>query len=127
MPVTTAATTDAERPGFADQPDGRVDPTRPGSVTPASGTVRALQTYSGGPTVEAAFAPVDATSGAYSLHVADRRAAEGRVRRECVDPAFVPDPAAASKFTIQAASGAATQQQAIDLGFALPGLNFTFP
>ena len=42
-------------------------------------------------------------------------------------PAFAPDPAAASKFTIQAASGAATQQQAIDLGFALPGLNFAFP
>jgi len=42
-------------------------------------------------------------------------------------PAFVADLAAASKFTIQAASGAATQQRAIDLGFALPGLNFTFP
>ena len=101
--------------------------TVPGSVTPTSGTVRALQTFSGGPTVEAAFAPVDATSGTYAFTLPIGAPLKAAYDPAAPSPAFAPDPAAASKFTIQAASGSATQQQAIDLGFALPGSELHVP
>jgi len=68
VPVTTTAATTLNGPGSPINPTAISTATVSGSVTPAaSGTVRALQTFTGGPTVEAAFAPVDATSGAYAF------------------------------------------------------------
>jgi len=128
VPVTTTATTTLNGPGSPINPTAVSTATVSGSVTPAaSGIVRALQTFTGGPTVEAAFTPVDATSGAYTFTLPIGSPLKAAYDVNASTPAFVADLAAASKFTIQAASGAATQQRAIDLGFALPGLNFTFP
>ena len=127
VPVTTAGTTTLNGPASPINPTAVPMLSVPGNVTPASGTVRALQTYAGGPTVEAAFAPVDAISGTYAFTLPIGTPLKAVYDATAPTPAFVPDPAAASKFTIQAASGSATQQQAIDLGVALPALNFTFP
>ncbi len=70
-----------------------------GTVTPASATLRALQSFAAGPTIEAQWAPVDATTGAF----------------------------AAGKYTIEASYAGASKSQAIDASAPVPSLNFTFP
>jgi len=128
VPVTTTGPTTLNGPGLPINPTAVPTLSVPGIVTPAAtGTVRALQTFNSGPTVEAAFAPVDATSGAYNFTLPIGIPLKAAYDVNAPTPAFVPDSSAASKFTIQAASGAATEQRAIDLGFPLPGLNFAFP
>jgi hypothetical protein len=98
-----------------------------GTVTPASATVRALQTLTGGPTVEVAWASVDAVSGAFAFAlpidppvIAAYAAGAGAV-------AFASDPGAAGMYTIEAAFGGATKSQLIDAKSAVPPLSFTFP
>jgi hypothetical protein len=127
VPVTASAVTTLGSVAVPINPTAVPSLSFTGSVTPATGTVRALQAYSGGPTVEAAFAPVDATNGAYALTLPIGTPLKAAYEAGAASPAFMPDPTAASKFTIQAASGSATKQQAIDLGAALPALNFAFP
>ena len=128
VPVTASAVTTLSSAAQPINPTAVSKLSFSGSVTPAdTGSVRALQTLTGGPTVEAAFAPVDATSGAYAFTLPIGAPLKAAYDASAASPAFAPDPAAASKFTIQAASGAATQQQAIDLGLALPALNFALP
>jgi hypothetical protein len=99
-----------------------------GTVTPVSGTVRALQTFTGGPTIEAQWASVDALSGAFEFAlVADAP------RKVAYAPSplalnFVSDPAAAGRYTIEAQSGTALQTRAIDVTLAAPPpITFVFP
>jgi hypothetical protein len=99
-----------------------------GTVTPATATVRALQALTGGPTIEAAWAPVDATSGAFSVDLpiaAPLRAAYAAGST----PTFTADSAVAvaGKYTLEAASAGATKTQAIDANAAVPPVTFTFP
>jgi hypothetical protein len=98
-----------------------------GTVTPATATVRALQTFTAGPTVEIAFGAVDATSGAFAFALP----IEGPVKTAYVaNPLsliFTPDATAAGKYTLQAALGIATLSQAIDTTAAVLPVTFTFP
>ena len=127
VPVTTSGVTTLSSAAAPINPTAVPNLSFNGSVTPATGSVRALQSFNGGPTVEAAFVPVDATSGAYAFTLPIGVPLKAAYDAAAATPAFVPDPSAASKFTIHAASGSARKQQAIDLGFALPSLNFSFP
>jgi len=86
--------------------------------------VRALQTYTAGPTVEAGFAPVDATTGAFSLALPigpPVRAAFGS------SLAFAPDAGAASKFSVEASTGGTPTLVPIDVTAAVPPLSLTVP
>ena len=97
-----------------------------GTVTPATATVRALQPLTGGPSIEAAWAPVDATSGAFSIDLpiaAPLRAAYAAGST----PTFTADSTVAGKYTLEAASAGATKTQAIDTNAAVPPVTFTFP
>ena len=98
-----------------------------GSVVPATATVRALQTLTGGPTVQVAWAPVDADSGTFAFALG----AGAPVRTAYVpNPAalaFVPDTGAAAHYTIEAAAAGAIKTQPVDVTSAVPPLAFTFP
>jgi len=98
-----------------------------GTVAPATATVRALQTLTGGPTVQVAWAPVDAASGAFAFALG----ADAPVRTAYVaNPAtlaFAPDAGVAAHYTIEADSAGATLTQAVDVTNAVPPLAFTFP
>jgi len=96
-----------------------------GSVNPATATVRALQTFNGGPTVEVAWGSVNATSGAFSFQLPV--AAPVKVAYNPSILNFVADPTAAAKYTLEAAAGGAVKTQAIDVSGSVPPVSFTFP
>lgn len=99
----------------------------PGTVTPASATVRAMQTLTGGPTVEVAYAPVDADLGTFSFAL--QRAAPGKTAY-VANPAaitFTSDAAVAGKYTLEAASAGVLQTQAVDVNLPVPPVTFIFP
>jgi hypothetical protein len=129
VPVTEAATTPVNSLATAITPPATVLTPREvtGKVTPATATVRALQTLNGGPTIEASWAPVDSTSGdfAFTLPI------EPPVRTAYVpNPAvltFAPDILALGLYTIEARSAGAVKTQAIDAKAAVPAVTFTFP
>lgn len=96
-----------------------------GTVTPTTATVRALQTLPGGPTVEVAWAPVDADTGQFAFSLlpgAPIRAAYG------ANPlSFSSVTAAAGKYSLQATLGAATQSTSIDTTLPVGSVTFIFP
>ncbi len=107
-----------------------------GTVAPAAAavdeTVRALQSFTGGPTIEAAFAPVDADTGAFQFTLpvdAPRRTAYAGTPG--TEPAaavtFTADPSRAGLYTVQAEHAGATLSQSIDAKAAVPPLTFVFP
>ena len=107
-----------------------------GAVAPpaaaASATVRALQTFTGGPTIEAAFAPVDADTGAFLFTLpvdAPQRAPYSGMPGS--QPAgavtFTADFPRAGLYTVQASDSGVTKSQDIDAKAAVPPLSFVFP
>ncbi len=98
-----------------------------GTVTPATATVLALQSLTGGPTVEAAWAPVDASTGDFAFSLPIQAPVKTAYVANPVSLAFTVDSAAAGKYTIEAASAAVTKTQAIDVSAPVTLLPFTFP
>ena len=122
--VSATAQTDLNTTAARINPPTATPRTVAGTVSPASATVRALQPYTGGPTVEAAFAPVDATTGAFSVALpigAPVRAAFGSAL------AFAPDAGAATKFVIPASTAATPTSLPIDVSASVPALTLTVP
>ena len=98
-----------------------------GTVRPSTASVRALQALTGGPTIEVAWMAVDDSSGAFSSALpieAPWRAAYGPAASAIT---FVADTAAAGLYNIEAASGTASQRQAIDVRSPVPPLSFNLP
>ena len=127
VPVITTAYTYVNTPALGVLPPVATTRTVSGTVTPTTATVRALQTLSSGPTIEFAWAPVDASTGAFSTALP----IEAPVRTAyMVNPstlAFSADTGAAAKYTLEAASAGATKTQAIDASAAVAPVAFTFP
>jgi hypothetical protein len=103
----------------------------PLAIAPTA-SVRALQSFSGGPTVEVAFAPVDADTGAFAfllpVDAPHKTAFAGTPGTQPATPvSFVADPPRAGLYTIEAASDAVTLIQAIDAKLPVPPLTFVFP
>ncbi|HOM11910.1 MAG TPA: DUF4382 domain-containing protein [Rubrivivax sp.] len=112
----------------------RIDPPpatlRPvsGVATPTDASVRALQTLSGGPVVEVAWAPVDALTGAFAFALSIE--APLRTSFAARGPAslgFSADAAAAGRYTIEAAGAGAVKTQPIDVNSAVAPLSFSLP
>lgn len=127
VPVTTATVTTVNGTATAITPAVSASRTVTGTVTPTTATVRATQALAGGPAaIEVAWAPVDADTGRFAFTLV--QAAPGKT-------AYVPNPAtlsftpaaAAGLYRLEAASGAATQNQAIDVTAPVPPVTFTFP
>ena len=127
VPVTTTSFTNVNSAAVPIAPATATTRNVTGTVTPATATVRALQTFSGGPTVEVAWAAVDATSGAFSFTLPIQAPVKTAYVANPVALAFVADATAAGKYSIQASSAAVTKTQAIDVSAAVPALSFSFP
>ncbi|MEQ1685171.1 MAG: DUF4382 domain-containing protein [Burkholderiaceae bacterium] len=129
VPVVLTAYTHVSSSAVAIAPPAAASAPRAvaGTVTPATATVRALQTLTGGPTIEAAWAPVDALSGAYSFSLPIQAPVRTVYAANPVALVFTADAGAAGKYTVEAASAGATKTLPIDVNAAVPPLSFSFP
>ncbi len=98
----------------------------------ADATAHALQRFTGGPTIEAAFAQVDADTGAFQFALpvnAPRRTAYAGVPGTEPPGAvtFSADAPRAGLYTVEARHDGATLSQDIDAKAAVPALSFVFP
>ena len=82
VPVVTTAFTDVNSAAIPIVPPVATTRAVAGTVTPATATVRALQPFTGGPTVEVAWGAVDADERRVQLRAADRSAGEDGLRRQ---------------------------------------------
>ena len=125
VPVTTEAETVINGPSARLLPPVSTAGAVTGTVSPVSATVRALQTLTGGPTVEAAWFAVDPTQGAFAGSLPSGAPV---VALFSMSPlVFAPDAAAAGQYTVEATSGTASQVQSIDTTQAIPALTFSIP
>ena len=128
VPVTTTAFTNVNSAALPIAPPTATLRTVNGTVTPATATVRALQTYTGGPTVEVAWAPVDADQRRVHVRAADRSAGEDRLRRQ---PArrwsSRPMPPLRASTRSRPLRTARRRRKAIDAAAVVPPVTFTFP
>lgn len=139
VPVVTTAFTYASSASAPIAPAAAASAPRAvtGTIAPLAiaptATVRALQSFTApGPTVEVAFAPVDADTGAYSFSLpvdAPQRTVfigiPGTVPTAPVT--FTADPPRAGLYTLEAASAGSTKTQAIDAKAVVPPVSFVFP
>lgn len=86
------------------------------AATPIDATVQLSKAYTGGPTVEVASAPVDASTGAFSLSVPSGAPVKTAYVANATTLAFTADGATPTgKYTLQAASGSSVKTQVLDL------------
>ena len=127
VPVLTTAPTQVNSAAIPITPPIAVMRTVDGTVTPATATVRATQSLSGGPLIEAAWAPVDATSGAFVFSLPIEAPVKTAYVANPPSLTFAGDAAAAGKYTLEATSAGTTKTKAIDVTSAVPAVTFTFP
>jgi hypothetical protein len=97
-----------------------------GTVTPATATVRVLQVLSGGPTVEVAWAPVDALTGAFTTALTPSAPLKLAYVPNPVSLPFVSDNAVAGQYTVEARSAGLVQTRLINTTVPVPPLVFSF-
>ena len=98
-----------------------------GTVAPATATVRALQTLTGGPTIEAAWASVDAQTGAFAVSLQIQAPVRTVYAANPATLVFAADAGAAGKYTIEAASGGALKTLPVNVNSPVFPLSFSFP
>ena len=103
-----------------------------GTVTPETATVRALQSFSAGPTVEVGWLAVNPLGGAFSFTLpVDAPQKTAFLTPNPLNPAtivFVPDPAVAGLYTLEAESAGVRQSEPVDLHVTpVPDVAFMFP
>jgi hypothetical protein len=131
VPVVSGTPTEVSTQAVPLAPEAAASSVRPvaGTVTPATATVRALQTLTGGPTVEVQWAPVTDNgangSFAFSLPID----APGKVAYEASPTSitFTPDAGVNGAYTIQASSAGAIKTEVIDVRSNVSDATFTFP
>lgn len=128
VPVVASSYTTVNSTSFAFLPSPSAAATVTGTVTPVTATVRALQTLTGGPTVEVAWAPVDADTGVF-LATLPTQAPEktAYVPNATTAYTFTPDTLVAGQYTLEAAYGGATQTGSVNTATPTPSLTFSFP
>ena len=127
VPVVDTAYTYVNSPALAFAPPVAISRGVTGSVAPPTATLRALQVLSGGPLIEAAWAPVDASTGAFGFTLPIDAPVTTAYVANPAALVFTADTAAAAKYTLEAASDGATKTQAINVGTVVPPVVFTFP
>lgn len=98
-----------------------------GTLAPATATVRALQSLTGGPTVEVGFGLVDSLSGAYTLALPIDAPLKTAYVPSPTSITFTADGAAAGLYTLEGASEGSVKTQPIDTRLPVPPVNFSFP
>ena len=129
VPVTTTAVTTINASASALSPPTLTQGTRgvTGSVSPATATVRALQTLNGGPTVETHSAEVDAVSGGFAFTLPIEPPVRTAYAAAPATITLTPDTLALGLYTIEARSGGAAKSQGIDVKAAVAPLTLTVP
>ncbi len=105
-------------------------PPRPvgGTVTPATGEVRAVQHLAGsGPSFEVAWSAVDEATGSYTLALPVDAPQQAAYVSGALPWVFLPDAAAAGRYTLEARSGGALQKRDIDTTAPVSPIDFLFP
>ena len=97
-----------------------------GTVSPPTATVRALQFLSGGPTIEAAWMPVDAATGAFTAALPIQAPVRATYVAGPAALVFAADAAVGGKYTIEASSTGVAKMLPIDTTAAVPALSFSF-
>lgn len=99
-----------------------------GTVTPATATVRALQSFTApGPTVEVAWGAVDAITGAFGFSLPVNAPVLTAYAPNPVALTFTADAAAAGQYTIEARSDAVVKGAPINANAVVPPIVFSFP
>jgi Domain of unknown function (DUF4382) len=100
-----------------------------GTVTPATGTVRALQQLTGiaGPTVEVAWGSVAADTGIFQFKLPLDAPVKTAYVANPVTLVFTADAAAAGHYTLEAASNGARKTSVIDANAVVAPIDFVFP
>lgn len=98
-----------------------------GKVLPATGTLRATQRLVGGPTIETAFAPVDAKSGGYATSLAQDAPWRAKYVASPGPLVFEADVVAAGQYSLEAQVDKGIKNQAVDALQPVPPVNFSFP
>jgi hypothetical protein len=129
VPVVATSVTTLNSTSFAFLPLPSTSTTVTGTVTPTTATVRALQSLTGGPTVEVAWASVDADTGLFEAVLPDEApASTAYVANATTAYAFTPDAAIAGLYSLQASlDGSPPQSQSFDTGALPPSILFSFP
>ena len=127
VPVITTAFTTVNSAAIPITPPVATTRTVTGTVTPATATVRALQPFTGGPTVEAAWGAVDATTGAFTFALPIEAPVKTAYVANPATLSFAADATAAGKYTLEAASAGVVKTQAINASAVVPPVTFTFP
>lgn len=133
VPVTTTAYTYTNSQQLPLAPAAAASAPRAvtGTVTPATATVRALQTLTAGPTVEVANAPVDASTGAFAFSLpVDAPGRAAWVAPDAANPFavnFAADAASAGFYTLEADSAGVKKTQPVNANAAVPPVTFNFP
>lgn len=129
-PTTVSSATVPIAPAAA----GSTPRTAAGTLTPSTGSVRALQSFQGGPTVEVQWAPVDPTTGQFTFSlptVASRRTGYVADLDAVGSLAWTTDATTPGAYTIEAtaADGVTTDSRGpfSVLAQPLPALDFSFP
>ena len=129
VPVTTTTITTVNALATVITPPALVQGTRDvtGSVSPATATVRSLQTLSGGPSVETHWAAVDATSGGFSFSLPIDPPVRTVYAPNTPTMTLTPDALALGLYTNEARLDGNTKMQAIDTKAAVPAVTLSFP
>lgn len=127
VPVITTAFTTVNSAALAISPPVATQRAVTGTVTPATATVRALQSFTAGPTVEVGWGAVDATTGAFSFSLPIEAPVKTAYVANPATLTFTPDATAAGKYTIEAASAGAVKTTSINASAVVPPVTFTFP
>ncbi|HEX5688325.1 MAG TPA: DUF4382 domain-containing protein [Ideonella sp.] len=98
-----------------------------GTLAPATAAVRALQSFTAGPTVEVSFGLVDSLTGAYTLALPIDAPLKTAYVPSPTSITFTADAAAAGLYTLEAESDGVVKTQPIDTRVAVPPVNFSFP
>lgn len=129
VPVTTTAVTTVNSAALPITPPPTLLPLRAvtGTVTPATASVRALQTLAGGKTVEVQAPPVDAGSGAFAFALPVEPPVRLAYGAAPVALPFVPDTQALGLYTVEAVSAGVKKTVAVDTNAAVAPLTIAFP
>jgi hypothetical protein len=127
VPVVSTAFTVVNSAALPIVPGASAMRTVTGVVSPATASIRASQALSGGPVIEAAWAPVDATSGAFGLSLPIAPPIRTAYVPNPLALNFAQDVAAGGKYSIEANSAGAVKTSAIDATAVVPPLSFAFP
>jgi hypothetical protein len=129
VPVTDTAYTYVNSEAVRIAPPVAATPRRSvaGTATPATATVRALQTLTGGPTVEVASAPVDGSTGAFTFSLPVDKPGKTTYVPNPSALAFAVDAGWDGTYKIEAASGGAVKAQTVDVDAPVTDLSFVFP